>query len=40
MIFIDKSSNYDIMKDGLGYKIDFETQKADEFPFDFDIVMI
>ena len=29
-----------IYKDGLGYKVDFETKKADEFPFDFDIVMI
>lgn len=27
-------------KDGMGFKVDFETQEADEFPFDFDIVLI
>lgn len=27
-------------KDGNGYKVDFKTQKAEEFPFDFDISII
>lgn len=27
-------------KDGIGYKVDFITREATEFPFDFDIVMV
>ena len=27
-------------KDGVGYKVDFKIQEADEFPFEFDIVVI
>ena len=27
-------------KDGMGFKLDFKSQKADEFPFEFDIVLI
>ena len=27
-------------KDGIGYKVDFENRKAEEFPFTFDIVTI
>ena len=27
-------------KDGTGYKVNFASKKAEEFPFDFDIVMI
>jgi uncharacterized pyridoxamine 5'-phosphate oxidase family protein len=27
-------------KDGMGFKVDFKTQEANEFPFNFDIVVI
>ncbi|MNC72966.1 hypothetical protein D3C75_1240940 [compost metagenome] len=27
-------------KEGMGYKVDFIAQEADEFPFEFDIVLV
>ena len=27
-------------KDGIGYKVDFQTKTAEEFPFDFDVFTI